>query len=498
MTFMEWVEVIVWDYMWGTPMVAVVLAIGVFLTIKSGFFQFRFLGYSLKEAMKKFFEKDSTGDGVVSPFEAMSVAIGTTVGVGNIGGVATAIAFGGPGAVFWMWVAGLLGQIIKMTEITLAVHYRSRNDDGTAYGGPNYYMQKGIGKEKNKKGLYKVLSLLFAFGFLVGFFINIQTYTVSEAIGNTFNISMVTIGVVFTIMLYIMIGGGLPSLGRTASILVPFMCMFYILGGLFIIIKNISQLPHAFALIFSSAFTGTAAIGGFAGAAFSQAIKVGMARSVFSNEAGWGTSPMVHASSKTDHPVKQGILGIFEVFVDTILICSITALLIIVTGQWSSGLDGATLTLSAFETGMGRFGRIVLALGVFLFGVTTSSGLYAQMEVIVRYLIGDTPKKDLILKLYKWLYPLPSLGLVLIAVYYEFPGTLVWVFSDASTALPIFANIVALLLLSPRFMELLNDYKARYMGIGKVDPNFKAFYEDRADDDPDEGLAQQKVLDYEV
>lgn len=385
-----------------------------------------------------------------------------------------------------------------MAEISLAVHYRTKNEDGTAYGGPNYYMQKGIGVEKNKKGLYKVLSLLFAFGFLIGFFINIQTYTVSEAIGYTFDISLVTVGVIFTIVLYMMIAGGLPSLGKTASILVPFMCIFYLLGGLFIIIKNAGQLPHAFGLIFGSAFTGSAAVGGFIGASFSQAIKIGMARSVFSNEAGWGTSPMVHASSKTDHPMKQGILGIFEVFVDTILICSITALLIIVTGEWSSGLDGATLTLSAFESGMGRFGRVVLAVGVFLFGVTTSSGLYAQMEVIVRYLIGDTPKKDLILKLYKWLYPLPSLGLVLIAVYYEFPGTLVWVFSDASTALPIFANLLALFILAPRFFELLKDYKARYMGIGEVDPNFKVFYEDRVKNDKGKAFVSKEALDKEV
>jgi AGCS family alanine or glycine:cation symporter len=477
MTFLELVEVIVLDYMWGTPLIVIILATGLFLTIKSGFFQFRFLGYALKEAINKFKSKDDdTGAGVVSPLEAMSVAIGTTIGVGNIGGVATAIAFGGPGAVFWMWIAGILGQVIKMAEITLAVHYRSKNDDGTAYGGPNYYMKKGIGEEKNKKGLYKFLSLLFAFGFLVGFFINIQTYTVSEAIGNTFDISLVTIGVIFTIVLYIMISGGLPQLGKIASVLVPFMCLFYILGGVFIVLKNIGQVPHAFGLIFGSAFSGTAAMGGFAGAAFSQAIKVGMARSVFSNEAGWGTSPMIHASSKTDHPMKQGILGVFEVFVDTIIICSITALIIIVTGQWSSGLDGATLTLSAFETGIGRFGRIVLAIGTFLFGITTSSGLYAQMEVIVRYLIGDTPKKNLILNLYKWLYPLPSLALVLIAVYYEYPGTIVWVFSDASTALPIFANIVALFILAPKFVELLNDYKARYMGIGKVEPEFKVFY----------------------
>ena len=205
---------------------------------------------------------------------------------------------------------------------------------------------------------------------------------------------------------------------------------------------------------------------------------MGMARSVFSNEAGWGSAPMIHASAKVDHPVKQGILGVFEVFVDTIIVCTMTALVIIVTGQWSSGLDGATLTLSAFEVGIGKPARIIMAVGVFLFGITTSSGIYAQMEVVVRYLIGDNKKKDIILSLYKWLYPIPSLALVFIAVYYQFPGTSVWLFSDASTALPIFANVVALVILSPKFIELLKDYKARYMGIGKVDPNFRIFYED--------------------
>jgi len=479
MSFMEWAEVIVWDYMWGTPMVVIVLAIGAFITIKSGFFQFRHLGYSLKQAFNKFTEKDSEGSGIVSSFEALSIAIGTTVGVGNIGGVATAIAVGGPGSIFWMWVAGILGQVIKMAEISLAVHYRTKNPDETTYGGPNYYMQKGIGEEKNMKVLYKILSLLFAFGFLIGFFINIQTYTVAEAIGYTFDVSLITVGVLFTVVLYILIAGGLPSLGRIAAVLVPFMCIFYILGGLFIIIKNIGELPHAFGLIFGTAFSGTAALGGFVGASFSQAIKIGMARSVFSNEAGWGTSPMIYASSKTDHPMKQAILGIFEVFIDTIIICSITALIIIITGEWSSGLDGATLTLSAFEAGLGRLGRVILAVGIFLFGVTTSSGLFVQMEVIVRYLIGENKKKDLILTLYKWLYPIPQLALVLIAVYYEYPGSLVWVFSDASTALPIFANLLALLILAPRFVELLRDYKARYMGIGEIDPNFKPFYHDR-------------------
>jgi AGCS family alanine or glycine:cation symporter len=203
-----------------------------------------------------------------------------------------------------------------------------------------------------------------------------------------------------------------------------------------------------------------------------------MSRSVFSNEAGWGSAPMIHASAKVDHPIKQGLMGVFEVFVDTFIICSITALVVIITGQWSSGLDGATLTLSAFEAGLGRPGRIILAVGVFLFGITTSSGVYAQIEVVVRYLIGETPKKKAILSFYKWTYPIPSLLMVIIAVYYGFPGATLWIFSDSSTALPIFANIIALFILLPKFTDLLKDYKARHLGVGKVDPEFKVFYED--------------------
>jgi len=485
MSFIDIVSIIVWDYLWGIPLVAIILGVGLYITVKTGFFQFTGFKLAMSSAFKNIFGKDKTGNkeaGVLSPLEAMSMALGTTIGVGNIGGVATAIAVGGPGAIFWMWVAATFGLIIKMAEITLAVYYRSKDENNEAYGGPNYYMKKGIGIEKKMPVVFKVLSFIFAFGFLQGFFINIQTYTVSEAVANTFGLGMVQVGIFYTIVLYFMISGGMSSLGKIASKIVPFMCIFYLVGGIFIILKNITALPSVFGLIFGSAFTGTAAFGGFLGATFTQAIKLGMSRSVFSNEAGWGSAPMIHASAKVDHPIKQGLMGIFEVFVDTFIVCSITALVIIITGQWSSGLDGATLTLSAFELGLGRTGRIILALGVFLFGVTTSSGVYAQIEVVVRYLIGNTPKKKAILSFYKWTYPIPSLLLVIIAVYYGFPGTTVWIFSDASTALPIFANVIALFILTPKFVDLIKDYKARYLGIGEVDPDFKVFHDDKLPD----------------
>lgn len=480
MNLEEFMSVLIWDYMWGLPMVVLILATGLYITVRTGFFQFRGFGTAMKHAFRSIFgkeEADKNDTGVLSPLEAMSTALGTTIGVGNIGGVASAIAVGGPGAVFWMWVAGLFGMIIKMSEITLAVHYRSKDQNNEAYGGPNYYMKKGIGTELNLKVIFKILSALFAFGFLLGYFINIQTYTVAEAVGNTFEIGMIPVGIVYTLALYVLISGGLKSVGRFASKLVPFMCIFYLGAGLFIIARNAPSIPGVIGLIFQSAFTGTAALGGFMGASISLAIKTGMARSVFSNEAGWGSAPMIHATAKVDHPIKQGLMGVFEVFMDTFVICTITCLVILCTGQWSSGLDGATLTLAAFETGIGSFGRIALALGVFLFGLTTSSGIYAQMEVVVRYLVGESKLKNAILTFYKWTYPIPSLAMVYIAVYMGYPGTTVWLFSDFGTALPIFANIVALLILTPKFSSLLRDYKARYLGQGKPDPDFHIFYE---------------------
>lgn len=476
---MKLLETIVWDWMWGLPLIITILAIGTFLTLVTGLFQFRYFFYTMRESVRKIFKTEGDPgkkEKRLSPFEAFSVALGATVGVGNIAGVASAIATGGPGAVFWMWVAGFLGQIIKMAEVSLAVHYRSHEKDGTTYGGPTYYIKNGIGFKRDNIFLYKTLNFLFLGGFIVSFLLTMQNYTVSEAIAGTFEVDPVTVSVIYTILTYLLISGGLKGLGRIAVKLVPFMCIFFLLGAIFIIFKHISALPAAFRLIFEGAFSGTAVVGGFAGAAFARAVKVGMSRAVYSNEAGWGTSPMIHASAKTDHPIRQGLLGIFEVFIDTIVVCTFVALLIIITGKWSSGLAGATLTLSAFETGMGDIGRIILTAGIFLFGLTTSSGFYAQIEVLVRYLIGDSKYKAKILTAYKCLYPVPPFLLVLLAVKYNMPTTHVWLFADMATAIPIFINVLALAILFPDFLKLLKDYKARHMGIGTIDPDFKVFY----------------------
>lgn len=282
------------DFLWGPPLIILMLGAGFYFTARSGFFQFRHFHHIMKNTFGKMKDKGDSGEGMLKPFEAICIAVGGTVGVSNIGGVATAIAVGGPGAIFWMWIAALLGMVLKMVEVTLGVYYREKDEKGLPFGGPTYYMEKGLGEEKGFKG-WKPLAIVFGAGIFSTFFITLQNYTVSEAIGNTFGINMMIIAVIYIACVYIMISGGIPQLGKIATKIVPFMLMFYLVGGIVIIFKNITALPHALGLIVGSAFTGSAAMGGFAGATVAQALQIGLARSVYSNEAGWGTSPMIHS-----------------------------------------------------------------------------------------------------------------------------------------------------------------------------------------------------------
>ena len=467
-------------WLWGLPLIIAILGTGIYFTVSTGFIQFAKFPHIMKQTFGKLLKKDKGEgtEGLLSPFEAISVAVGGSVGVGNIGGVATAIAVGGPGALFWMWIAALVGMVIKMAEVTLAVYYRNKDEKGIPFGGPTYYMEKGLGIEKGFKG-WAILAFIFGAGIFSTFFITMQNYTVSEAIGNTFGVPLLAVSIFYILCIYLIISGGIPSLGKIAGNMVPFMCLFYICAGLFVILKNIGNIPTAFVQIFTGAFTGTAAVGGFTGSAMSKALQMGMARSVYSNEAGWGTSPMIRSTARTDHPVRQGLWGAFEVFVDTILVCSITALVIILTGAWESGVSGATLTLDAFELEIGVIGRYIVAISVFLFGLTTTTGWYAYYEILLRHLFKKKIElKDKILKVYKWIYPIPGIIMVLIAVYGELPGSTLWLFADFTSAIPTFVNIIVILILSPTFIKLVKDYKARYLGEGSMDKNFKVFYED--------------------
>ncbi|MFD2762164.1 alanine/glycine:cation symporter family protein [Lentibacillus juripiscarius] len=470
-------------FLWGLPLIITIFVTGIYLTIRSKLFQFVHLPHILKQAFTNMFKKKDTDDnskGIISSFEAVSTAVGGSVGVANIGGVSTAIAVGGPGAVFWMWVCALFGMIIKTVEVTLSVHYRNTDENGDPYGGPTYYMEKGLGEEKNFT-YWMIPAILFGFGIFITFFFTLQNYTISEAVSSTFDISMIPISITLMLLTYYVIYGGIKHVGKVASKLVPFMVLFYILAGIYIIVSNFTQIDDVLAAIFQGAFGGTAAAGGFTGAAVAQAIQMGMARSVYSNEGGWGTSPMVHSTAKVNHPVKQGVWGAFEVFIDTIVVCSITAFVIIITGQWSTGLSGAQLTLSAFEVGVGEIGRIIITLAVFLFGLTTLTGWYVYYEVLLRHLFRNKSAKlkSRFLTLYNWIYPIPGTLLVIYAVIQGMPGQTVWYFADVASAIPTFINVVVILILSKKFFALLSDYKARYMGIGEIDPTIDIFYEDR-------------------
>lgn len=472
------------NFLWGLPIIVIILGTGFYFTFKTGFFQVFHLKHIFSETICKIIKKgnkaEGDGKGLITPFEAVATAIGGSVGVGNIGGVATAMAVGGPGSLFWLWIAAFVGMILKMAEVSLGVYYREKDEKGDPYGGPTYYMEKGLGEEKGHKW-WIIPAVIFGGGIFSTFFITVQNYTVSEAVSAAFGIKIIYASIIYIVCNYILIIGGIKSLGKLAGKIVPIMCVFYVGAALYIVVINIGNLPATLGLVFKGAFTGTAAAGGFAGAAFSQVMRIGMARSVFSNEAGWGSSPMIHASAQTDHPIKQGLWGAFEVFIDTIVVCTLTCLVIIITGVWNSGATGATLTLNAFETGMGSASKIFIATGIFLFGVTTSSGWYAYYEIILRHLMKSSPKlKDGILKFYKIFYPVPGFIMVLMATTIGMPGSTVWLFADFTTAVPTFINIAVMLSLSGTFFKLFKDYQTKYILKEEVKPGdkIKVFYEE--------------------
>lgn len=468
------------SFLWGMPLLIVTLITGIYLTWRAGFFQFRHFGHIVSSLFNKSRRAGSGDDGKrLTPFQAISIAIGGTVGVSNMSGVATAIATGGPGALFWLWIAALLGMIIKMAEVTLSVYYRETTPAGDFRGGPTFYMQKGLGEEKGFK-FWKVFAVIFGACIFMTWFITLQNYTVSEAVGGTFDIPYIVPALLYVVGIYIIIIGGIKKVGVVASYLTPIMCTFYIVASLIILVINYDALPGTFAMIFKGAFSTQAASGGFLGATVAYAMRLGFARSVYSNEAGWGTSPMVHATANTDHPVKQGLMGAFEVFADTIVVCTLTGLVVIATGYWDSGLQGATLTLTAFESVMGSFSRILITLSIFLFGLTTSTGWFTYYQVILDHCLKGKDKiKAVASKVFLIGTPLWGLLVTILTVYGEGTPAQLWVVADFSTVFPTFFNVATLFLLSGTFVKLLKDYKARYLGIGQVDPDMALFYEDK-------------------
>lgn len=370
-------------YVWGWPMIALLMGTGLLLTLLTGAVQFRRLGFALREVLGKVARRGG-GKGDVRPFQAVATALASTVGVGNIAGVATAIAIGGPGAVFWLWVSGLLGMATKYAEITVALHHRETDASGTMRGGAMYVLKKGLGWPW-LGGAFALLTALAAFG--IGNMV--QANSVADALKATFQIPTWLTGLALVILTAVVILGGIKSIANVTQWLVPFMAVFYLGGAALVLVLHAGRLPHAFGLIFEGAFSGTAAVGGFAGSTMMLALRYGIARGLFSNEAGLGSAPMVHCAADTDHPVRQGMYGVFEVFVDTLLICTATALVILVTDAWSGGTTGAALSAKAFEAGLpGTFGDIVVTGGLMLFAFSTLLGWSYYGETGIVYLLG--------------------------------------------------------------------------------------------------------------
>ncbi len=435
---------------WGPPMLVLIVGAGLFLSSKTGFFSLRKLGYILKNTLLKMFAKESKGEGEVTAFQAVATALAATVGTGNIAGVATAIAAGGPGAVFWMWFAAVLGMTTKYAEVVLAVNFREKTSDGRFVGGPMYYINNGLG--------WKWLAVIFAaFGMLAAFGIGnmVQSNSVAAALESSFKITPWMTGVVLAVITALVIIGGIKRIGAFTEKLVPFMAAIYILGGLIIIIMNAAKIPAAFALIFSSAFTGKAAIGGFAGATIAKAMRYGIARGVFTNEAGLGSAPIAHAAATTDHPVRQGLWGVFEVFADTLVICSITALAIVTSGVWESGLTGAALTTEAFNASLPGGGYIV-SIGIVLFAFSTIVGWEYYGERCAEYLFG--PKANMVYRIL-WI-PFVVIGAI---------GGLefVWDLADTLNGLMAIPNLIGVLALSGTVFKLTKEFFAKEKITGK-------------------------------
>jgi len=351
--------------LWGPVTIFLLFGTGILITLMVKVIQLRKFGYAWKLISGRYDNPDDQGE--ITHFQALSAALSATIGTGNIAGVGTAIALGGPGAVFWMWVTAVFGMALKYGECLLSLHYRTIHEDGTVSAGPMYYLEKGLGQ--------KWLGILFAlFAAVASFGIGnmVQANSVAEPVRTYFGIPKLATGLLLGGLVFSVIVGGIKRIGRVASRLVPFMAAFYVLGALWVILAHLHAVPEAFRIIFTSAFKGSAAAGGFAGAAVAQAIRFGVARGVFSNEAGLGSAPIAHGAAKTQEPVREGLVAMLGPFIDTLVICSMTALVIVLTGAYTSGETGAVLTAHAFDIGLPGKGGMIVAMGIILFAFSTA------------------------------------------------------------------------------------------------------------------------------
>eukprot|EP01029_Cantina_marsupialis_P008628 TRINITY_DN20387_c1_g1_i1.p1 TRINITY_DN20387_c1_g1~~TRINITY_DN20387_c1_g1_i1.p1 ORF type:complete len:441 (+),score=59.05 TRINITY_DN20387_c1_g1_i1:48-1370(+) len=424
-------------FVWGVPMLILLVGTGLYLTIRLKGMQFWALGH----AVKLIFTKEKSAKGDISHFQALMTALAATVGIGNIVGVATAITFGGPGAVFWMWVTGLVGMATKYSEAILAVKYREKGKHGYK-GGPMYYLANGLNMPK--------LAFLFAlFTVLASFGIGnmTQSNAVANALSSQFEIPSWVTGLVLLTITSFVLMGGIKSIGKTTSFLIPFMIIIYLTTSFSIIVTNFDKVGDAFYLIFYHAFNPIAAGGGFAGAAVAAAIRYGIARGVFSNESGLGSAPIAAAAAKTDDPVKQALVSMTQTFIDTLVVCTMTALIILMAPMWTNGVNAGELTLKSFQYFLGDFGAITIVFATVLFGYSTILGWSYYGERAFEYIFGSKSIK---------LYRIVFISIILVGAMTELK--LVWNFSDLANGLMAIPNLIALLLLSKVITEETNRY----------------------------------------
>jgi alanine or glycine:cation symporter, AGCS family len=429
---------------WGPPMLLLILGTGFYLMLGLRLIPLRKIGSGFVMLWRG---RQMTGKGDISAFNALMTALSATVGIGNIAGVATAIHLGGPGALFWMWCTALVGMATKYAETLCAIEYRENDERGDHVGGPMYYIKNGLSRH------WLWLGVMFAiFGAFAGFGIGnmVQANSVADALQNTYKIPTWVTGIVAAVLVWLVLIGGIRRLGEVSGRLVPLMCVFYVVGGLIILVIHAAAIPAALTLIFTHAFTPVAATGGFAGATIVLAIQYGVARGVFSNEAGLGSAPIAHATAMSNSPVEQGLIAMLGTFIDTIIVCSITGLVIVISGTWTSGLTGAPLSTTAFEQMLPGVGNHLVTISLILFAFTTILGWSFYSEKCVQFLFGIRAVTP-----YRWLWvlaiPIGAMAKL------EF----VWLVADTLNALMAIPNLIALLLLSPVIFKLTREYFAK-------------------------------------
>lgn len=436
------------NYIWGWPLLILTFVVAAILTVKYKAFQFVWFGHALKNTFGKIFDKGD-GKGDISPFQACCTALASTLGVGNIAGVSVAIATGGPGAVFWMWFVALLGFIVKFSEITLGMAYREKDPETGMYkGGFYWYVKKALG------GSWVTLGIIWSFILCCAmvFAPAVQINSLVGAINTSFNVNPLIIGVLSAVLMAVVLLGGIKAISKFAELVVPFMALIYTIASLFVIATHISAVPGVFATIFASAFSGHAAAGGFAGSTVLLAIRWGLARGVYSNEAGTGMAPLAHSSATVNHPVKQGLWGIVEVFVDTIVVCTMTALVVLSTGAWTNGLSGAALTASAFGIAFGNeaVGTAFVSIVIAFFAFTTALVNVYYGEVCITIMGGK-----------KLIMPYRILGCAFAIIGAVGALSVLWNLFDFFFGVCAVCNLVVCIVMRKQIGALINDYIAR-------------------------------------